>query len=153
MWDDDFMYTEMVDTEKEVVIEKNGKLYIETKYGLIDYIMAKEDTLEAIYYEFEDVIRMCVGDSIEWKIDCEEVESKYSLTTYAKMQLNKFKSNDTYEYYKIHRTKAFDEYIDLLNKSSFEMNTSYNSWFKEKYPDMSDTQIDLEVNMLMLYEN
>ncbi len=153
MWFDDCLHIETVNQEKEIVIEKDGKLYIETKYGLIEYIMASEDTLEAIYYEFEDVIRMCSGDSIEWKIDCEEVESKYNLCAYAKKELNKFKCNNTYEYYIIHRTKEFEEYIELLNKSSLDMNSSLSDWFKDRHPDMSGTQIQLEVNILMLYDN
>ncbi len=139
--------------EKEVVIESYGELGIETKYGWIEYIMPKGYDVQAIYYDFEDVIRLVKGTEIIDKVDCEKVEDDYNLSTYAVKRIYNLKCENPQEYYDIHNTSEFKDYVETLNRSSAEMNSSYSSWFKERYPDMSDTQIQLEVNMLMFYDN
>ncbi len=146
--------------EKDVVIERQGEFYIETKYGLIEFILPKAGSNEgvfggynAVYYDFEDVIRIVDGYNILQKIDCEFYEQLYDLSTYAKKKLYNLKVNSPQEYFNIVGTEEFDEYIETFNKSSSEMGTSLYNWFKERNPSMSDTEIWLSVNELILYDN
>ncbi len=139
--------------EKEVVIERNGELGIETKYGWIGYIMPIGGDVQAIYYDFEDVIRLVKGTEIIDKVDCGKVEEDYDLSTYAVKRIYNLKSENPQEYYHIHNTSEFREYVETLNSSSSEINSSMYSWYKEKYPEISDAQIRSYIQEFNMYDS
>ncbi len=139
--------------DREVVIERNGELGIETKYGWIEYIMPKGEDVQAIYYDFEDVIRLVKGTEIIDKVDCEKVEEDYNLSTYAVKRIYNLKCENPQEYYDIHDKSEFKEYVQTLNGSAREMNSSMYSWYKERYPDMSDAQIRSYIQEFNMYDS
>ncbi len=134
-------------------INRNGVLYIQNEYGLVEYIYPKGEGFQCVYYDFEDLIRCVEGTQVLGELKCSDIESKFDVGVYAKRKLYELKVNNPYEYYCMIVENKLQKYVESLHKSNLQTNKTIFKQYKEKYPSMSDVQIQSYINEFNMYDN
>lgn len=87
------------------------------------------------------------------RLSCEAIEDTLNLSMTGRMHLTKLAEEKPLKYAELALKGELGQYIDLICRGSKSLRDNLYTQFRERYPDMSDTQIRGMVREFEMYES
>jgi len=107
----------------------------------------------ASFNDDTNCVEVCFNDFATVNLYTPDIEDNLHTTMYTRSQLELLVENNPIEYAEMVLNGTIQNYLDLLADENKDTSNTIRNQLKERYPDMSDTQIDNLVREFSMYNS